>query len=105
MNSCISNLEVGTDQLTLLLSFPEPIVVVNDPPESFNQFVMRIQKFIYQKWYITIKLLINTYYIISNLTSLVDNDADLNCIQEEIMPSKFFEKTMQKFRTADRAKA
>ena len=42
-----------------------------------------------------ITLVINEEYTITNAIALVDSGADLNCIQEGIVPTKYFEKTMQ----------
>ena len=45
-----------------------------------------------QKWYINIKLIINKTFTIET-SALVDTGADLNCIQEGLVPTTFYEKT------------
>lgn len=50
------------------------------------------------------KLLSNGDFILSNLTTLVDSSIDLNCIQEGLIPSKFFEKIIKKLRAVDENK-
>ena len=65
-----------------------------------TQYLRLLQQVTYQKWYIKITLVINEEYTITNAIALVDNGADLNCIQEGIVSTKYFEKTMQSLTSA-----
>ena len=50
-----------------------------------------------QKWYISIKLIIEDEYIIGTIT-LFDRGAYLTCIEDGLIPIKYFEKTKDKLR-------
>ena len=53
-----------------------------------------LNKITYQKWYIKITLVKHQEYIIRDAIALVDSGADLNCIQEGLIPTKYFEKSL-----------
>ena len=53
-----------------------------------------------QKWHIEIKLLIDNNWSIK-LIALLDSGADLNCIQEGLIPTKYFHKTTHKVSSAN----
>lgn len=48
-----------------------------------------------QKWFVRITLVINRNFILENEVALIDSGADLNCLQEGIIPTKYFDKTTQ----------
>ena len=52
-----------------------------------------------KKWLIKITLLINREFK-RELIALVDSGADLNCVQEELIPTKYFGKTVHSLRNA-----
>ncbi|GAV92204.1 hypothetical protein CFOL_v3_35585 [Cephalotus follicularis] len=54
----------------------------------------------YQKWNINIIITIQDSFRLQTI-ALVDSGAETNCIQEELIPTKFFEKTEQKLSTAN----
>nr|KYP59168.1 polyprotein [Cajanus cajan] len=51
------------------------------------------------KWHCTIKLLVKNDEF--NLIALIDSGADINCLQEGIIPSKYYEKTSEKVLSAN----
>ncbi|PKI44340.1 hypothetical protein CRG98_035251 [Punica granatum] len=53
-----------------------------------------VSKFTVQKWLIKITLIIN-HDLRINATALFDTGADENCINEQIIPAKFYEKTTE----------
>ena len=53
-----------------------------------------------QKWYARITLVIAKEFIIT-IEALIDSGADLNCVSEGIIPTKYFTKTTQTLNTAN----
>ena len=56
------------------------------------------------KWYIHVNIIINQDFVIKNAIALVDSGADMNCIQEGLLPEKYFEKTMHSLTSASENK-
>ncbi|KAL9679817.1 hypothetical protein QQ045_017687 [Rhodiola kirilowii] len=57
-----------------------------------DNFLSTLEIFITQKWHVKIRLLIDNYYS-KEFTALVDSGADLNVIQEGLIPIRYFHKT------------
>jgi hypothetical protein len=55
-----------------------------------------------QKWHAKVKLVINDYEI--NVNALIDTGADLNCIQEGLIPTKYYHKTTEQLSSANGSK-
>ena len=53
-----------------------------------------------QKWYARITLVIAKEFVIT-IEALIDLGADLNCVSESIVPSKYFTKDLQILNTAN----
>ena len=68
----------------------------NEELETFVHNMTVVQK---QRWYTKITLKINHDYQ-STFIALIDSGADLNCIQEGLIPTVYFVKTSQKLSTA-----
>ena len=68
----------------------------NEDLETFVHSTTIVQK---QRWYTKITLKINPDYQ-ATLIALIDSGADLNCIQEELIPTVYFVKTSQRLSTA-----
>ena len=49
---------------------------------------------------IKITIVVNHKYTIHDVIDLVDSGADLNCIQEGLVPTKYFEKIAQSLTSA-----
>ena len=47
---------------------------------------------IFQKWYIEITLVVHKEFLLT-IVALVDSSANMNCIQEGLIPSKYYEST------------
>ncbi|HEX7868548.1 MAG TPA: retropepsin-like aspartic protease, partial [Chryseobacterium sp.] len=71
-----------------------------DKPESSEQYLMLMNQVVFQKWYIRITLVIKPDFIIKDAIALVDSGADMNCIQEGLIPTKYFQKTTQSLTSA-----
>ena len=68
----------------------------NEELETFVHSMTIVQK---QRWYTKITLKINPDYQASFI-ALIDSGADLNCIQEGLIPNVYFVKTSQRLSTA-----
>ena len=68
----------------------------NEDIETFVHSMTIVQK---QRWYTKITLKINPDYQAS-FVALIDSGADLNCIQEGLIPTVYFVKTSQRLSTA-----
>ena len=61
--------------------------------EESTSDLLIINQILYQKWYVRIDLVIHNEFTIENAIALVDSGADMNCIQEGLVPTQYFEKT------------
>ena len=68
--------------------------------ESFLQTISRIN---FQKWHSKVRIVISKDFQFE-VVALIDSGADLNCIQERIIPSKFFWKTKERLTSASEGK-
>ena len=87
MDTRIQNLENQKDVLTS---------ETNEDLETFVHSMTIVQK---QRWYTKITLKINPNYQ-GTFIALIDSGADLNCIQEGLIPTIYFVKTSQRLSTA-----
>jgi hypothetical protein len=62
-------------------------------------FINLIDRIIFQKWYVEVTLIINAEFQITTI-ALLDSGADMNCIQEGIISTKYYEKTTEKLHQA-----
>ena len=60
--------------------------------ETFLQTISRIN---FQKWHSKVRIVISKDFEFE-VVALIDSGADLNCIQEGIIPSKYFRKTKER---------
>ena len=60
-----------------------------------EEYLNLLEQITSQKWFVKITIAINKDFILENEIALIDSGADLNCIQEGIIPTKYFEKTSQ----------
>jgi hypothetical protein len=73
----------------------EETIILNNEDGHIN----KIEKLISHKWYSKINLIVKdkTYELIA----LIDSGADLNCIQEGLIPTQYYEKTKESLRGAN----
>jgi hypothetical protein len=84
----------------------------DDKPESSTQRLIKsddeirycniINKIIPVKWHTKVKIIIEKYEI--EVIVLVDTGADLNCIQEGLIPTKYFEKSTERLNSTNGSK-
>ena len=63
---------------------------------SFLQTISRIN---FQKWHSKVRIVISTDFEFE-VVALIDSGANLNCIQEGIIPCKYFRKTKERLTSA-----
>ncbi|GAV89839.1 hypothetical protein CFOL_v3_33251, partial [Cephalotus follicularis] len=68
--------------------------------ETSTKFINLIERITYQKWHISITITIQDSFKIQT-TALIDSEAQMNCIQEGLIPTKYFEKTKQRLSTTN----
>jgi hypothetical protein len=61
-----------------------------------------LNKIILVKWHTNVKIIIENYEI--EVIVLIDTGADLNCIQEGLIPTKYFEKSIERLNSANGSK-
>ncbi|GAV68734.1 LOW QUALITY PROTEIN: hypothetical protein CFOL_v3_12237, partial [Cephalotus follicularis] len=67
--------------------------------ETSTKFINLIEKITYQKWHINNTIVIQDSFKL--IIALIDSGAQMNCIQEGLIPTKFFEKTKQRLSTVN----
>ena len=70
-----------------------------------DEFLNIIDRMIFQKWYTEITLVVHKEFSLT-VIALVDSGADMNYIQEGLIPSKYYESTTDRLTqaTGDRLK-
>ena len=68
-----------------------------------SDFINHINKVNFQKWFVTITMVINDEYHLNSI-ALIDSGADQNCIQEGLIPTKYYEKTSERLSAANGSK-
>ncbi|GAV91030.1 LOW QUALITY PROTEIN: zf-CCHC domain-containing protein, partial [Cephalotus follicularis] len=66
-----------------------------DQEETSTKFINLIEKITYQKWHVNITITIQDSFKLQTI-AIIDSGAQMNCIQEGLIPTKYFEKTKQK---------
>jgi hypothetical protein len=61
---------------------------------STDLFINLIDRVIFQKWYTEVQIVVNKEYYFT-IVALLDSGADSNCIQEELIPAKYYERTTE----------
>ncbi|KAK2971280.1 hypothetical protein RJ640_001306 [Escallonia rubra] len=77
--------------------------IINDtkiPSPSKEQEILSIDRVVFQKWYVSIKIVISKDFTFEGI-ALIDSGADLNCIKEGLVPTKYCETTRQALTTAN----
>ena len=62
-----------------------------------TDFINHINKVTFQKWFVAITIVINDEYHLHSM-ALIDTGADQNCIQEGLIPTKYYEKTSERLK-------
>ena len=68
--------------------------------EYKDEFLSIIDRKIFQKWYTEITLVVHKEFSLI-VVALVDSGVDMNCIQEGLIPSKYYESTTDRLTQAN----
>ena len=60
-----------------------------------NSQLSPVHKLIPPKWFTKVKIVVSPDYHFT-VIAMIDSGADMNCIQEELIPSKYFEKSTER---------
>ena len=71
-----------------------------DKSSHKDEFLNKIDKMIFQKWYTKLTLVVHKEFSLT-VVALVDFSADMNYIQEGLIPSKYYESTTHKLTQAN----
>ena len=63
----------------------------DDNDGNRQNFLSLIDRVIFKKWHTKITLVINKEFSLTQI-ALIDSGADMNCIQEGLIPLKYYEK-------------
>ncbi|GAV80918.1 hypothetical protein CFOL_v3_24377 [Cephalotus follicularis] len=96
----ITNLEQILLQKHLSSSSSDKKIEQIDQGETSTKFINLIERITYQKWHVNITVTIQDSFKLQTI-ALIDSGAQMNCIQEGLIPTKYFEKTKQKLSTAN----
>jgi len=69
-----------------------------DKPSSSDKAIKLIKQVHFRKWYSKVSIFINNFEL--KTIALFDSGADLNCIQEGLIPTKYYKKSKETLGTA-----
>ncbi|GAV59039.1 LOW QUALITY PROTEIN: hypothetical protein CFOL_v3_02572, partial [Cephalotus follicularis] len=78
----------------------EQINPIEDYGETSTKIINMIERITYQKWHVNINITIQDSFKLQTIAP-IDSGAQMNCIQEGLIPTKYFEKTKQKLSTTN----
>ena len=73
------------------MDIPESSHVNDNETDTFFNTVSRV---IFQMWEVSLTIVIKNKFIL-DIIALIDSGAALNCLQEGLVPTQFYEKTRQ----------
>ena len=94
-----SNKEDDEQEFSNLFDKNQSTSLIIQEEKSINS----MDQVINQKWYSRITLVIAKEFVMT-IEALIDSGADLNCVSESIIPSKYFTKATQILNTANGGK-
>ena len=71
----------------------DPGILIPDKQTPIKSFINTISKIDLQRWYTNVKVIIEDFEV--EMVALIDLGADMNCIQEGLIPTQYYEKTGQ----------
>jgi hypothetical protein len=80
---------------------PEP-KPEDTPPQFEENCLSLINRIHIKKWYSKVRIKIQDFEL--SVVVLIDTGADLNCIQEGLVPTKYYSKSKETLRSANRSK-
>ena len=102
--------EINEQNIAEIINLKELSKLVTEPPslekDNLNNdnnkqnFLCLINKVIFQKWHTEITLVINKEFSLTEI-ALIDSGADMNCIQEGLIPLKYYKKSFERLTQAN----
>ena len=80
----------------------DPGIIIPNKITHIESFINTISKIDFQRWYTNVKLIVEDFEI--EIVALIDSEADMNCIQEGIILTKYYEKTGQELFATNKGK-
>ena len=74
-------------------------IVISKNPSDEKQYLNTIEKITFQKWYVLVTAMIEDFK--ETFVALLDSGADQSCIKEELIPTKYYERTNEELRAAN----
>ena len=71
------------------------VIDTNKIDSNWQNFLSLIDRVIFQKWHTEITLVINKEFSLTKI-ALIDSSANMNCIQEGLIPLKYYEKSSER---------
>ncbi|KAI5338517.1 hypothetical protein L3X38_017788 [Prunus dulcis] len=92
------NYEIRQDLIALKPSSSQS--PTNSDDESLNpeQALCLVKRISFKKWYVKVTIFVDQFEFTT--VALLDSGADLNCIQEGLIPTKYYTKSCESLRTA-----
>ena len=100
-----NSIDINEQNIAELINLKEHSKPMIDPPSleedildnnnNKQNILSLIDRVIFQKWHIEITLVINKEFSLTEI-ALIDSGADMNCIQEGLIPLKYYEKSSEK---------
>ena len=90
--------EQNIAEIINLKEFSKPMIdlpLLEKDDGNRQNFLSIIDRVIFQKWHIEIILVINKEFSLTEI-ALIDSGADMNCIQEGLIPLKYYEKSFER---------
>ena len=83
-----------------MIELPSLETDILDNDNNKQNFLSLIDKVIFQKWHTEITLVINKEFSLTEV-ALIDSGADMNCIQQGLIPLKYYEKSSERLTQAN----
>ena len=103
--------DINENNIAEIINLKEHSKPMTDPPSLVEEDILDkdnnqqnilslINRVIFQKWHTEITLVINKEFSLTEI-ALIDSGADMNCIQEGLIPLKYYEKSSERLTQAN----
>ena len=103
--------DINEHNIAEIINLKEHSKSMTDPPSLVEEDILDkdnnqqnilslINRVIFQKWHTEITLVINKEFSLIEIT-LIDSGTDMNCIQEVLIPLKYYEKSSERLTQAN----
>ena len=95
------SMDIDEQNIAEIINLKEFFKPMIDPPllekdyGNRQNFLSLVDKVIFRKWHTEITLVINKEFSLTEI-ALIDSGTDMNCIREELIPLKYYEKSSER---------